>query len=112
MFKIIITVAILAAHFSAKAQMTKEYIGKTSIENLEVINYTRYPQGEGIIKNDTDYYVDWATREVIIDGDIFPIRKVEKSGNTTVIKYGYHWTVSMVLSYDKKGNCIAFKIEL
>jgi hypothetical protein len=111
MFKIIFTVALFAAHFCAKAQ-SPVYVGKTSIENLEVINYTRYPQGEGVIKNDTDYYVDWATREVVIDGDVFPIRKVEKSGNTTVIKYGYHWTVSMVLSYDKTGNCIGFKIEL
>jgi hypothetical protein len=111
MFKIIFTVALFAAHFCAKAQ-SSVYVGKTSIQNLEVINYTRYPQGEEVIQNDTSYYVDWLTREVVIDGDVFPIREVKKSGNSVEVRYGYHWTVAMVLSYDKQGNCVGFKIEL
>jgi hypothetical protein len=112
MNRILLAALFAASTFCAKAQMTKEYVGKTSIEGLKVINYTRLPQGERIIENDTVYYVDWLTREVVIEGDVFPIREVKKSGNSLEIRYGYHWTVAMILSYDKQGNCIAFKIEL
>lgn len=110
MFKFVFTVALIAAHFCAKAQIA--YVGKTSIENLKVINYKRYPQAERIIENDTTYFIDWATHEMVIDGDALPIRAVLKSGNSVSIKYGNYWTVTLILSYNKEGNCIGYKFEL
>jgi hypothetical protein len=111
MNKGILLAAFVAASFSLSAQKSI-YVGKTSIENLKVINYKRYPQAERVIENDTTYFVDWASRQIVIDGDIFPIRAVKKSGNSVEIKYGYHWTVNMIISYDNTGNCVGFKIEL
>jgi len=77
MRKFIVITALVAACFSAKAQMSNEYIGKTSIENLKVsFKYEKFSQyDETIIINDVTYSIDWKNSDITIDGDVFLITK-------------------------------------
>jgi hypothetical protein len=109
-FKIAFTVALFAAHFCAQAQTA--YIGKTSIENLKIIDYKRYPQAERLVDKGVIYYIEWTEKKVWVDGDPLPIQDVKKSGNSVSIKYGIHLTVTLILSYDLEGKCIGYKFEI
>jgi hypothetical protein len=112
MRKFILTAALLVALSSAKAQMSSEYIGKHSIEDLKVsFKYTKFSAtDETIIINDTTYSIDWKMLDITIDGDVFPMSAcaspslktniIKFEGKTLILKYSNDW--SRCIGYELK----------
>jgi hypothetical protein len=77
MKKLVLALCMAALALSAKAQLSNNHIGKRSIQNLKVsFKYTRHTAtDETIVIRDTTYSIDWAQRDITIDGVVYPIDK-------------------------------------
>jgi hypothetical protein len=77
MKKLVLALCLAALAHSAKAQLSTHHIGKRSIEKLKVsFKYTRYTAtDETIVIRDTTYSIDWAHRDITIDGRVYKIDK-------------------------------------
>jgi hypothetical protein len=104
MKKICFSLSLLALAYGAKAQLSNEYVGKTSIEKLKVsFTYTRFSStDETVIIKDTTYSIDWCKKDITINGDIEPIIDAETltdlkrtrivfAGKTLILKYSTDW---------------------
>ena len=106
MNRIIIAAALLVASLSAKAQGTQKQQKPIATSKCFVctkaFKYERYPQSEELAIRDTTYVLDWATREIIVDGEVYDMQEVRKVGNTLSLKWGEYYTRALTLTYE--GN--------
>ncbi len=112
MNRIILTAALLAACFGAKAQGTSEkpIVSSKCFVCQKPFKYERFAHSEELTIRDTVFVLDWATREIIVDGDVFDMQQVKKEGNRLSLRWGEYYTRGLILTYD--GNrCIDYKFE-
>jgi hypothetical protein len=104
MRKFILSAALLAVLTSAKAQMSSEYVGKNSIENLKLsFKYTKFSAIDETIEiGDTTYSIDWKNLDVTVNGAVHKITRaicnpianenaVWFNGTHLVICYSQDW---------------------
>lgn len=110
MNRILFFAALLAASLSAKAQTNIDITAALSKCFCEPkpFKYQLFPQSESLTVGDTTYTLDWATREVVVQGKVYKMQDVTKYDDAVEIEYN---DMILVFLYDKKGKFLDYILE-
>ena len=107
----IITAALLAATFCAKAQtnsIQKPVAFSKCFCEPKPLRYTRYAQSESLIINDSTYTLDWVTRHVVIEGREYPMEEVTRYKDAIEVVYNSSSVITLLYKNDR---CIDYILE-
>ena len=107
-----LSAALLVAFTGAKAQMSVEYVGKTSIENLKVsFKYTKFSTTDETIEiGDTTYSIDWKMLDVTVNGTVQKITRAICDPINNENQIWFNETL-LVIRYSKDWKrCIGYRL--
>ena len=108
----ILTAALLVAALSAKAQTSmseaKQIVFSKCFCEPKPLKYTRLAHTETLIINDSTYTLDWATRDVVIEGKVYRMEEVTRYKDAVEVVYNSSSVITLLYKNDR---CIDYILE-